>query len=85
MKRLVGFLIGATLGVLVTRFNLLDGGEIQATRTCLDALGQGLWSEATRILGQSAGLKLALGLAAGGVLGAIIQYMIVRQVHISRG
>jgi hypothetical protein len=85
MKRLIGFLIGATLGVLVTRFNLLDGGEIQATRFCLDALGQGLWSEATKLLGQSAGLKLALGLAAGGVLGAIIQYMIVRQVHISRG
>ena len=85
MIRLIGFIIGAAVGVLVTRFHLLDGGEIQATRYCLDALGPGLWSEATKILAQSAALKLGAGLLVGGVLGATIQYMVVRQVHITRG
>jgi|WetSurMetagenome_2_1015567.scaffolds.fasta_scaffold211239_2 hypothetical protein len=84
MKRLIGFILGATVGVLVARFNLLDGGEIQATRYCLDALGQGLWSEATKLFAHSAALKLAAGLVVGGVLGTLIQYMVERQVHVGR-
>ena len=84
MKGLIGFIIGAAVGVLITRFHLLDGGEIQATRYCLDALGQGLWSAATKLFAHSAALKLAVGLLVGGVLGAAIQYMVVRQVHVTR-
>ena len=84
MKRLIGFILGATIGVLLARYHLLDGGEIQATRSSLDALGQGLWSEAAKLFGHSAALKLGAGLAIGGVLGAAIQYLFERQVHMSR-
>jgi hypothetical protein len=84
MKRLIGFVIGATIGVLLTRYNILDGGEIQATRNSLDALGLGLWSEAAKLVGHSAALKLGAGLAIGGALGAAIQYLIERQVQMGR-
>ena len=84
MRKLIGFLVGATIGVLLTRYHILDGGEIQATRNCLDAVGLGLWSEAAKIFGQSAALKLGAGLAIGGVLGAAIQYLFERQVHMGR-
>ncbi len=82
--KLIGFIIGAVIGVLIVRFNILDGGEIQATRYSLDALGMGLWSEAAKLFGNSAALKLGAGLVIGGVLGTLIQYMVERQVHVGR-
>jgi hypothetical protein len=84
MKRLIGFVLGALVGVFIVRFNLLDGGEIQATRNSLDALHLGLWSEAAKLIGNSAALKLGAGLVGGGVLGTLIQYMVERQVHVGR-
>jgi hypothetical protein len=84
MKRLIGFAIGATIGVLVTRYHILDGGEIQAVNYAVDALGLHLWGEAARLFAHAAGLRLAAGLAAGGTLGALIQYMVERQMHLGR-
>lgn len=84
MKRLIGFLIGGLIGVLLVRYHILDGGEIQATRNALDALGLQLWGEAAKLFGHAAGLKLMGGLAVGGALGTTIQYMVERQVHTGR-
>jgi hypothetical protein len=84
MKRLLGFVLGAAVGVLLVRYHILDGGEIQATRNSLDALALGLWSEAAKLVGNSAALKLGAGLLVGGVLGTAIQYMVERQVHMGR-
>jgi hypothetical protein len=80
--RLLGFLLGATIGLLLTRYNILDSAEIYATRFALDAIGVGAWAEAQKtFLGNSAAWKLAMGLAVGGALGATIQYFVERQIH----
>jgi hypothetical protein len=84
MRRLIGFLIGGTIAVLLTRYHILDGGEIQATRNALDAVALGLWSEAAKLFGHAAGLKLVVGLAVGGSLGTAVQYLIERQVQMGR-
>jgi len=85
MVRLLGFLIGAAIGVLVTRYHLLAPPDVSATRFALDAIGVGAWSEASRkFFDSGAAWKLALGLAVGGALGAAIQYLIERQIHASR-
>jgi hypothetical protein len=84
MRRLLGFFIGATIGVLLTRYHILDGGEIQATRYALDALASGLWSEAAKLFAHAAGLKLGAGLAVGGILGTAIQYLVERQMQLGR-
>ena len=73
MKRLLGFVIGAAIGVLLARYHILDGGEIQATRNSLDAVASGLWSEAAKLFGHGAALKLGAGLVIGGTLGAAIR------------
>jgi uncharacterized membrane-anchored protein YhcB (DUF1043 family) len=85
MRKLIGFVVGGVIGVLLVRYHILEGGEIRATQNFLDALGLKLWSEAGSFFAQSAALKLGAGLAVGGSLGAAIQYLFERQVHLRRG
>jgi hypothetical protein len=82
--RLLGFAIGVVCAVLVVRLNLLDGGDISAVRDLWDALGRGDFDAAAAFLRTGAALKLGIGIAFGGVLGALSQYVLEHHVRLGR-
>lgn len=85
MLKLLGFVIGATIGVFVVRLNILDSAEIYATSFALDAIKVGAWADARQKFFESpAAWKLAMGLALGGVMGSVIQYFVDRQIVLGR-